>query len=103
MMEFIAGFSVGLWVGSAVIILAIIYLRHKGYISSPYERTSRRDIERVVDARTDEIHNDIASIEDRILRLTNDVSLLDTKVHNLSSQNKSVAIVDNISARRDGE
>ena len=47
MLEFCAGFALGLWVGSIVSIVGIIYLKKRGYIASPSE--DLRPIKRQVD------------------------------------------------------
>lgn len=47
MLEFLAGFALGLWVGSIVSIVGIIYLKRRGYIASPSE--DLRPIKRQVD------------------------------------------------------
>lgn len=86
MLEFLAGFALGLWVGSIVSIVGIIYLKRRGYIASPSE--DLRPIKRQVDelnkwreeseSKTSTEWNRIKALEDGIQLLTKHNEMTET-------------------------
>lgn len=86
MLEFLAGFALGLWVGSIVSIVGIIYLKRRGYIASPSE--DLRPIKRQVDelnkwreeseSKTSTEWNRIKALEDGVQLLSKHNEMTET-------------------------
>ena len=86
MLEFLAGFALGLWVGSIVSIVGIIYLKRRGYIASPSEdlRPIKRQVDELnkwraeTESKTSTEWNRIKALEDGIQLLTKHNEMAET-------------------------
>ena len=93
MLEFLAGFALGLWVGSIVSIVGIIYLKRRGYIASPSE--DLRPIKRQVDelnkwreeseSKTSTEWNRIKALEDGLQLLSKHNEMTETVLQGMST------------------